>query len=72
MSDSSYIDHLLSSMLDRLAAVISNGGAQVHTDSVHTNSLQTDFCIKLDSSNLRLLKICGIYCFIYIITIVHQ
>ena len=27
MSDSSYIDHLLSSMLDRLAEVISNGGA---------------------------------------------
>ena len=27
MSDSSYIDHLLSSMVDRLAEVIFNGGA---------------------------------------------
>ena len=29
MSDSSYIDHLLTSMLDRLAEVISNGGASI-------------------------------------------
>ena len=29
MSDSSYISHLLSSMLDRLAEVISNGGAPI-------------------------------------------
>ena len=29
MPDSSYIDHLLSSMLDRLAKVISNGGAPI-------------------------------------------
>ena len=37
MSDSSYIDHLQSSMVDRLAEVISNGGGvahQFHTDSV--------------------------------------
>ena len=39
MSDSSYIFHLLSSMLNRLAEVISNDGApiaySVHTYSVH-------------------------------------
>ena len=29
MSDSSYIDHLLLSMLDRLADVISNGGEPI-------------------------------------------
>ena len=46
MSDSSYIDHLLSSMLDRLAEAISNGGHQLHTDSIHTDSLHTDFLHK--------------------------
>ena len=44
MSDSSYIDYLLSSMLDRLAEVISNGGAPIA--SLHTDSLHTDFLNK--------------------------
>ena len=38
MSNSSYIGHLLSSMVDRFAKVKSNGGGvahQLHTDSVH-------------------------------------
>ena len=43
MSDSSYIGHLLSSMVDRLAEVISNGGGvahQFHIDSVHNYSVR--------------------------------
>ena len=43
MPDSSYIDHLLSLMVDRLAEVISNGGGvahQFHTDSVHNYSVR--------------------------------
>ena len=43
MSDSSYIGHLLSSMFDRLAEVISNGGGVAHqfpTDSVHNYSVR--------------------------------
>ena len=43
MSDCSYIGHLLSSMVDRLAEVISNGGGvahQFHTDSVHNYSVR--------------------------------
>ena len=42
MSDSSYIGHLISLMVDRLAEVISNGGGlaqQFHTDSVHNYSV---------------------------------
>ena len=41
MSDYSYIGHLLSSMIDRLVEVISNGDGmahQFHTDSVHNYS----------------------------------
>ena len=42
MSDSSYIGHLLSSIVDRLDEVISNGGGmahQFHTDSVNNYSV---------------------------------
>ena len=48
MSDYSYIGHLLSSMVDRLAEVISNGDGVARnflTDSVHNYSVR-----KLDSS----------------------
>ena len=37
----------------------------------HNDFVYTILCIKLDSYNLRLLKICGISFFVYIITIVH-
>ena len=43
MSDYSYIGHLLSSMVDRLAEVISNGGGMAHQfniDSVHNYSVR--------------------------------
>ena len=43
MSDSSYIGHLLSLLVDRIAKVISNGGGvahQFHTDSVHNYSVR--------------------------------
>ena len=43
MSDSSYTGHLLSSMVDRLAEVIFNGGGvahQFHIDSVHNYSVR--------------------------------
>ena len=53
-------------MLERLAEVIFNGGAPIAYWFVHTYCVQN----KLDSSNLRLLKICGIS-FFYIITIVY-
>ena len=70
MSDYSYIGHLLSSMVDRLAEVISNGDGVARkflTDSVHNYSVR-----KLDSSFLRLLQSCRISLYVYIITFVHH
>ena len=43
MSDFSYIGHLLSSMVDRFAEMISNGGGvahQFHTNLVHNYSVR--------------------------------
>ena len=55
------------SMLDRLAEVIFNGGAPICILILCILIL----CIKLDSSFLRLLKICRISFNVCIITIVH-
>ena len=68
MSDFSYIGHLLSSMVDRLAEVISNGGGvehQFHTDSVHNYSVRkTWFFFFKASSNLQDFSLClyNYYC----------
>ena len=54
MSDSSYIGHLLSSMVDRLAEVISNDGGVAHQfHSVHNSVRKTWFFFIKASSKLQ-------------------